>query len=73
MAKKHAVPGESFVMSNNLFPNYGRIIVILHPKLKDFFAMARSGREELRESVKQQVQEILSVEALPPLIDLLAL
>lgn len=36
-------PGESFVMSNNLFPAYGRIIVILHPDLNGFFGMATSN------------------------------
>jgi hypothetical protein len=35
-------PGETFAMSNNLFPHYGRIIVILHPDLNGFFAMYRS-------------------------------
>ena len=42
LTRKHHVPGESFVMSNNLFPHYGRIIVILHPELNSFFAMAKS-------------------------------
>ena len=40
--RKHRAPGESFVMSNNLFPHYGRIIAILHPDLNGFFAMAKS-------------------------------
>jgi hypothetical protein len=42
LARKHKAPGERFVMSNNLFPHYGRIIVILHPDLNGFFAMAKS-------------------------------
>jgi hypothetical protein len=41
LTRKHRVPGESFVMSNNLFPHYGRIIVILHPDLNAFFEMAK--------------------------------
>ena len=40
--RKYRAPGESFVMSNNLFPHYGRIIAILHPDLNGFFAMAKS-------------------------------
>lgn len=42
LSRKHHAPGESFVMSNNLFPHYGRIIAILHPELNGFFAMAKS-------------------------------
>jgi|SRR5271156_889444 len=42
LTRKHRAPGESFVMSNNLFPHYGRIIAILHPDLNGFFAMAKS-------------------------------
>jgi hypothetical protein len=42
LTRKHHVPGESFVMSNNLFPHYGRIIAILHPELNGFFGMAKS-------------------------------
>jgi len=42
LTRKHRAPGESFVMSNNLFPHYERIIAILHPYLNGFFAMARS-------------------------------
>lgn len=42
LTRKHHVPGESFVMSNNFFPWYGRIIAILHPDLNGFFEMARS-------------------------------
>lgn len=45
LTRKHRVPGESFVMSNNLFPHYGRIIAILHPELNGFFAMAKSGAD----------------------------
>jgi hypothetical protein len=32
-------PGESFTMSNNLFPTYGRILIILHPDINTFFSM----------------------------------
>jgi hypothetical protein len=32
-------PGESFTMSNNIFPMYGRIIVILHPEINGFYSM----------------------------------
>ena len=39
---KHRAPGDSFVMSNNYFPWYERIIVILHPDLNGFFEMAKS-------------------------------
>jgi hypothetical protein len=42
LTRKHRAPGESFLMSNNLFPHYGRIIAILHPDLNAFFAMATS-------------------------------
>src|ERR1700722_627699 len=42
LTRKHRAPGESFVMSNNLFPHYERIIAILHPDLNGFFGMARS-------------------------------
>jgi hypothetical protein len=31
--------GESFTMSNNLFPTYGRIVVLLHPEINGFFSM----------------------------------
>jgi hypothetical protein len=42
LTQKYRAPGESFVMSNNLFPHYERIIVILHPDLNGFFEMAKS-------------------------------
>jgi hypothetical protein len=42
LTRKHRAPGESFLMSNNLFPYYGRIIAILHPELNGFFGMAKS-------------------------------
>jgi hypothetical protein len=42
LARKHRAPGESFVISNNLFPHFGRIIAILHPELNGFFEMAKS-------------------------------
>jgi hypothetical protein len=42
LTRKHRAPGESFVMSNNLFPHYERIIAILHPDLNGFFEMAKS-------------------------------
>jgi hypothetical protein len=42
LTRKHRAPGESFVMSNNLFPHYERIIAILHPDLNGFFGMAKS-------------------------------
>lgn len=45
LTRKHRIPGESFVMSNNLFPHYGRIIVILHPDLNGFFEMAKSAAD----------------------------
>jgi hypothetical protein len=41
LTEKHRAPGESFTMSNNLFPCYGRIIVILHPELNGFFEMVK--------------------------------
>lgn len=42
LTRKQRVPGESFVMSNNYFPHYERIIAILHPDLNGFFEMAKS-------------------------------
>jgi hypothetical protein len=42
LTQKYRAPGESFVMSNNLFPHYERIIVILHPDFNGFFEMAKS-------------------------------
>ena len=42
LTRKARIPGESFVMSNNLFPYYGRIIAVLHPDLNGFFEMAKS-------------------------------
>ncbi len=42
LTTKTRVPGESFEMSNNLFPHYGRIIAILHPELNGFFGMNTS-------------------------------
>lgn len=39
---KRRIAGESFVMPNNLIPWFERIIVILHPDLNGFFAMAKS-------------------------------
>lgn len=41
LTRRNRVPGESFVMSNNLFPHYGRIIAILHPDLNGFFEMVK--------------------------------
>ena len=49
LTRRHRVPGESFAMSNNLFPWYGRIIAILHPDLNGFFRDAdEQGRRRLR-------------------------
>ncbi|SRR6266498_685812 len=45
LTRKHRAPGESFVMSNNLFPHYGRMIAILHPGLNGFFEMAKCGAD----------------------------
>lgn len=42
LTQKYRVPGESFVMSNNLFPHYERIIIILHPEFNGFYEMNRS-------------------------------
>ena len=39
------LPGETFAMSNNLFPWYGRIIAILHPDLNGFFGMNQSAAD----------------------------
>jgi hypothetical protein len=41
LARVGRSPGETFLMPNNLFPAYGRIIAILHPDLNGFFGMAR--------------------------------
>jgi hypothetical protein len=46
LMRKSRMPGESFVMSNNFFPWYERIIVILHPELNGFFEMAKSKADE---------------------------
>jgi hypothetical protein len=45
LTQKYSAPGETFVMSNNLFPHYSRIIVILHPDLNGFYGMAKSGAD----------------------------
>ncbi|MCU1301516.1 MAG: hypothetical protein JWQ87_1800 [Candidatus Sulfotelmatobacter sp.] len=45
LTQKYSAPGETFVMSNNLFPHYERIIVILHPDLNGFYGMAKSGAD----------------------------
>ncbi len=39
LTQKYCLPGESFAMSNNLFPHYGRIIVILFPEFNGFYKM----------------------------------
>jgi len=39
-------PGETYVMTNNYFPWYERIIVILHPEFNGFFEMAKSRADE---------------------------
>ena len=46
LTRKHRLPGESFAMSNNLFPHYGRIIAVLHPDLNGFFGMAKSQADD---------------------------
>ncbi|HTR24764.1 MAG TPA: hypothetical protein VMI10_12335 [Terriglobales bacterium] len=46
LTQKDRAPGETFVMSNNLFPHYERIIVILHPDLNGFFGMAKSKADD---------------------------
>jgi len=45
LTQKHRAPGESFVMSNNLFPYFERIIAILHPDLNGFFEMGKSDAD----------------------------
>ena len=42
LTQKYRAPGETFVMSNNLFPHYERIIIILHPEFNGFYEMAKS-------------------------------
>lgn len=42
LTQKHRAPGETFVMSNNLFPHYARIIIILHPEFNGFYEMAKA-------------------------------
>jgi hypothetical protein len=42
LTQKYRAPGETFVMSNNLFPHYERIIIILHPEFNGFYEMGRS-------------------------------
>ena len=46
LTKKRGIAGEPFVMSNNYFPWYERIIVILHPDLNGLFEMAKSRADE---------------------------
>jgi hypothetical protein len=60
LTRKHHVPGESFVMSNNLFPHYGRIIVILHPDLNGFFEMAKSKADQDLGTVLESAPKIRS-------------
>src|ERR1700678_463321 len=45
LTRKYRAPGETFVMSNNLFPHYERIIAILHPDLNGFFEMGKSAAD----------------------------
>jgi hypothetical protein len=42
LTQKYRTPGETFAMSNNLFPCYERIIIILHPEFNGFYEMAKS-------------------------------
>lgn len=46
LTQKYRAPGETFVMSNNLFPHYERIIIILHPEFNGFYEMAKSRADE---------------------------
>jgi hypothetical protein len=58
LTRKYRAPGESYVMSNNLFPHYARIIAILHPDLNGFFTMTKSAADKdfgtMLEPVKNQ-------------------
>jgi len=45
LTRKQRIPGETFVMSNNLFPHYGRMVAILHHDLNGFFSMTRSAAD----------------------------
>jgi hypothetical protein len=45
LTRVERAPGETFAMSNNLFPYYGRIIAILHPDLNGFFETAKSAAD----------------------------
>jgi hypothetical protein len=46
LTQKYRVPGESFVMDQNLATHYGRIVVILHPDLNGFFEMKKSTQAD---------------------------
>jgi hypothetical protein len=46
LTQTYRAPGETFVMSNNFFPHYERVIVILHPDMNGFFEMAKSKADE---------------------------
>lgn len=46
ISRKNCIPGETFAMSNSLFPHYSRIIAILHPEFNGFFAMAKSQADK---------------------------
>ena len=42
LTQKLRAPGETYVMANDLFPWYERIIIILRPEFNQFFQMAKS-------------------------------
>ena len=46
LTQKYCLPGEAFAMSNNLFPHYGRIIVILFPEFNGFYEMVFCQADE---------------------------
>ncbi len=46
LTQKYRAPGETFVMSNNLFPHYERILIILHPEFNGFYAMGKSKADD---------------------------
>jgi len=45
LTRKHRAPGECFSMNSNLYPIFGRIIVILHSDFNGYFEMAKCAAD----------------------------
>jgi hypothetical protein len=57
LTQKYRAPGETFVMSNNFFPHYERIIIILHPEFNHFYEMATSKADADLGTMLQRVSK----------------